>query len=138
LAREEGLSFVGSVGSVLTYECSVVGEGSTVWTGGGFDCPSTNDSIILRHTTEYNTTSRTCNSGSITGRGDLVDRDLFTSLLIIYYTPDLEGTNVTCIYDNGSIEVVIGTTPIVYDIVPDQGKSLLLHASRALMHAAAT
>ena len=114
LAREfEGLSVVNNVGSILSYDCSVIGEGSTVWTGGGFDCPGSNNRIILKNSAEYITTFGACNGGSITGRGVSVAGDHFTSELDINYTPDLKGKNVTCIYDNGSVEVIIGTTPIV-------------------------
>ena len=119
LAREfKGLSFINNVGSILIYDCSVIGEGSTVWTGGGFNCPSTNNRIILKNTAEYITTFGVCNSGSIIGRGISVAGDHFTSELNINYTPDLKGKNVTCIYDNGSVEVIIGTAPIVY--VPER------------------
>ena len=138
LAREEGLSVVNNTGSILIYDCSVVGEGSTVWTGFGFDCPSSGDCIILRHITKYNTTSGTCNDGAITGRGVSVDGDCFTSQLKISYTPDLKGTNVTCIYDNGSINVIIGTTPIVYIPGPEKRNVNLgnycMQPARVLMH----
>ena len=120
LAREfKGLSVVNNVGSILSYDCSVIGEGSTVWTGGGFNCPSSNNRIILKNTAEYITAFGACNGGSITGSGISVAGDHFTSELIINYTPDLKGTNVTCIYNNGSVEVIIGTTPIV----PEQTNS---------------
>lgn len=123
LAKEfKGLSFDGSV---LTYKCSVIGEGSTVWTGGGFDCPNSNNRITLINSAEYITAFGECNddSNKIAARGVSVAGDHFTSKLYINYTPDLKGTNVTCIYDNGSVEVIIGTTPIVYNMVPEQTNS---------------
>ena len=117
LAREEGLSVVDNayVGSILY--CSVVGEGISLCSFN--NCPSSNDSIILRHTTEYINTS---DNGSITGEGTLVDGDCFTSQLNISYTPD---SNVTYIYENESIEVVIGTTDIsiVSEETNESGKS---------------
>ena len=118
LARENRLSLVSSEGSVLIYSCSVVGEGSTVWTGTAFDCPSTNDAIILKHNiTEYNTTVGTCSNGAIiTGRGLSVEGNCFTSQLNIRATADLEGESVICIHRNGSNELIIGCTTIVLNL----------------------
>ena len=36
-------------GDTLTYECTVVGLGVTVWTGSAFSCPSSNNEIALLH-----------------------------------------------------------------------------------------
>ena len=80
--------------------------------GSAFDCHITNDSITLRHTADYNATAGTCNNGTITGKGVSVEGDCFTSWLYISATPDLEGENVTCIYENGSSELIIGSVPI--------------------------
>ena len=136
LARENGLSIVSNVEPTLIYSCSVTGEGSTVWRGSAFDCPSSNDSIILRHTTAYNATSGTCNNGFITWRGVSVVGDCFISQLSIdiwAYIPDLEGTNITCVYDNGSIEVVIGTISIVPERINHHiGKSMLLRGCNTI------
>ncbi len=121
--REAGVSVV------LTYDCSVDGEGSTVWTGDDFDCPNTNDSIILRHTAEYNTTCGTCNNGSITGRGVSVVDGYYSSLLIIPYTVSrLNETTVTCTYNNGSTEVEIGTIYTLYVLEKNNQGMSLLHA----------
>ena len=100
------------------YNCTVAaGEGSTVWTGSAFDCPGTNDSIILRHHeffTDSTTAYGTCNNGSITGRGVSVNGDCFTSQLYIGFsvTLDLVGENVICIYKNGSQELIVGNATI--------------------------
>ena len=109
LARENKLSLVSNEGPVLIYTCSVIGEGSTVWTGSAFDCPRTNDSIVLRHTIKYNTTVGTCNSGIIFGKVVAVEGDCFTSQLNISATPDLKGKNITCIQRNGNEEMIVGS-----------------------------
>ena len=36
-------------GDTLTYECTVVGAGSTIWTGSAFNCSNSNYMILLLH-----------------------------------------------------------------------------------------
>ena len=117
---ENGLSLVSDQGSplIILYNCSVIGEGSTVWTGSAFDCPDINNSIILRHSeflTGNATAQETCNNGSIAGRGVSVDGDCFTSQLYFSVTSDFVGENhnVICIYENGSCELIIGNATII-------------------------
>ena len=123
LTREldNGLSFVSDPLQGI-YNCTVVGEGSTVWTGSAFDCPDSNDSIILRHhqfSTDNTTAQGMCNNGSIIGRGVSVDGDCFTSQLYVKFsvTLNLEGENVICIYKNGSHELIVGNTTIRFGMI---------------------
>ena len=112
LTRQNGLSLVSDQGSTFIYNCSVVGEGQTVWTGSAFDCPDKNDSIILRHseflTYNSSSTAGTCNNGTIFGEAISVEGDCFTSRLLIFATSGLDGKYITCIHENGSSELIIG------------------------------
>lgn len=51
----------------VTYECTVCGEGATVWTGCLFDCHS--DEITLRHSLFVtDSASGECNNGAVVAR----------------------------------------------------------------------
>ena len=83
-----------------TFECSVVGPGSTVWRGSGFrDC--TNNRITLFHSQFTGGTVGICNDGAIVGRSIGVENDCYTSQLNVFVSSDVIGTSVFCSYDDG-------------------------------------
>lgn len=54
-------------GSIVTYQCCIVGGGTTVWQGSAFQCPGLNRHISLRHS-KFNTSEKPyggCNNGAI-------------------------------------------------------------------------
>jgi hypothetical protein len=100
-------------GDTLTYECTIVGEKSTVWSGNAFICPSINNDIVLLHSRfeSENGTSSSCNNGDIVGRSLAVEGNNYTSQLNVTIAPDTAGNTVECISDNGT------TTMLIYSLV---------------------
>lgn len=100
-------------GHNLRYECTVVGEGTTVWQGSAFSCPSIND-ISLRHTKfRTQTAFGECNNGSISGRGVSVIGNSYTSQLNVTVSSNLSGKTVECVYDDGLTTTTIGNSSML-------------------------
>ena len=103
----------------MTYTCSIVGGGNTIWNGSAFNCPSNSDSnnnqILLRHSGfgSGGNSVGTCNGGAITGEGVSSENGFFTSQLNVTVSPNLVGQQVSCYYENGSIEILVGADTIV-------------------------
>ena len=94
----------------LTLECNVIGSGSTVLRlqGNSIICGE----IILLHS-RYNSSARSsavCNNGAIelVGRSLGVEGNCFTSQLQIKFNDNFVENLVSCIYDNGTAEKVVG------------------------------
>ena len=82
---------------VLTFTCTVVGPGNTIWSGTAFNCPSTSNEIILRHSQFASPgTSGNCNSGTITARSLGVENDCFRSELNVTASASLNNKTVQC------------------------------------------
>ena len=96
-------------GDILTYECTVVGELSTVWTGNAFFCQSKNNEITLLHSRfeSENGTSNSCNNGAIVGRSFGVQGNNYTSQLSVTITPETAGKTIICIGDDGTTTMLI-------------------------------
>ena len=97
---------------MLTYVCTIVGDGSTLWEGTAFDCPE--NGILLRHNL-FNSTggvTRICNRGAIVGRSVRVDNGCYTSQLNIRVTGDfaLNNKSIRCVHN--AVEV-IGTSTLM-------------------------
>ena len=99
-------------------ECTVKGRSgrpgdATVWRGSAFDCSSANNEIALIHSLFGSKSSTVaageCNSGSIHAHSVRVEGNCYTSQLYITVTTNMIGKTVECVYDNTSIESVIGT-----------------------------
>ena len=90
-------------GDVLTFTCTIVGGGNTLWRGSAFDCESTSDEIILRHSTFGTTgTSGTCNSGTIVGQSVGVEDTCFTSRLNVTVSESLNSRAVQCDHNSNT------------------------------------
>ena len=86
----------------MTYECTVVGRGATVWKGSIFDCMSSNNEIILLHDRFSSTvgTKGTCNNEAIVGKSVGVEDNHYTSQLnITAVKAGMIGKTVECIHD---------------------------------------
>ena len=90
-------------GDTLIYECTVMGRGSTVWTGTAFNCSSSNNEILLLHThfSSIEGDYGLCNNGAIVGQSLGVEGNNYTSQLNVTVTPDIAGKIVECFYDDG-------------------------------------
>ena len=91
-------------GDTLTYECTVAGGSSTVWTGNAFICPS--NEITLLHS-RFESITHSCNNGSIVGRSLAVEGNNYTSQLKVRVNPDIAGKTIMCIGDNGTTTMLI-------------------------------
>lgn len=88
-------------GHNITFQCTTVGGGITVWQGTAFDCPQSSNEIALRHAQFWGSVG-VCNGGDICAHADSIQLpDCYTSNLTVYITPALEGRTVRCEYDNG-------------------------------------
>ena len=102
-------------GHNVTFTCTIVGGGSTIWKGSAFDCPSASDSsdnqILLFHSrfgSEQNPTG-SCNNAKIQGMGVSNVNGIFTSQLIVTITPSVIGKEVQCVHENTIAEIPIGS-----------------------------
>ena len=101
---------------VIAYQCTVCGEGVTVWTGSLFNCTSNN--IILSHRLfeDESGTTRECNNGAVTAHSVGVlrenDTDCYISQLVISKNTDINNKTVTCLRSAGGNETVIDTASV--------------------------
>ena len=92
-------------GDTLTYECTVMGFGATIWTGSALHCLNSGNALTLLHTLFlYNGSSRLkyCNKGAIVARMLSVEGNNYTSQLNVTVTPDTAGKIIECGSDNGT------------------------------------
>ena len=95
------------------YECTIFGRGATVWRGSAFNCPDTNDEIIVFQST--NTLSHlNCNDGAITARIIRVESTSYTSQLTVNVSGDIIGQSISCAYESGvGVPTEIGSAMLV-------------------------
>ena len=97
-------------GHNVTYECTVSGNGATIWTGTAFDCSSANNELIIFHSTnDTSEMSEYCNNGAIIGRAIGAKNDSYTSQITIQVSNEFNGTTVVCAHDNGTDTIEIGS-----------------------------
>ena len=94
------------------YNCTINGGGSTLWTGRDFDCQSSSNEIILRHSQFSGGESGACNNGTIVGRSLGVNGLIFISQLSVPVSLSSVGADVRCIYDNGGVMTTVNTSTI--------------------------
>ena len=99
----------------LIFTCVTQGGIRTEWRGSAFNCPDTQNQILLRHI--RNTSSQTfqCNDGSITGRLLNVSDDCYTSQLNITVTARVNNEIVQCMHtsDTAVPAVPVGSARIL-------------------------
>ena len=97
-------------GHNVTYECTVIGSGATVWKGTAFDCSLTSNEFVILHYINYTSQkSQTCNNGAIIGRVARAEADSYTSQITVQINDELNGTTIVCAHDNGTDSVEIGS-----------------------------
>ena len=98
----------------LTFECTTVGPGITVWRGTAFNCAAQGHEIALRHSLFRNPegASGQCNSGNITGHSLGEEHGHFISQIHVLFSPDLLGRTIECIHNNINSYELIGNTSI--------------------------
>ena len=97
-------------GHNVTYECTVFGNGATIWKGTAFDCSLTNNELAIFHTINF-TSQRPlpCNNGAITVHVIGAENGSYKSQVTIQVSNELNGTTVVCAYDNGTLSTEIGS-----------------------------
>ena len=113
---------------MMTYECTVVGGGATIWKGTALDCPLADDEIIIFHRANYTSQRpQTCNDGAITGRALSTENDTYTSQLNIQVndveTLIIKNTTVVCAHDNGTHTMEIGSAILNNNIMTGRVKN---------------
>ena len=84
-------------GSVLTFTCTAVGGGSTLWDGSAFTCIENGNSIVLRHSLfDSGGIAGVCSNGAIMGRSIGVENGCYTSQLNVTVDPTLNMRTVRC------------------------------------------
>ena len=104
-------------GDILTYECTVVGYGITVWTGTAFNCPSFNNELALLHS-RFLSAYRTCNNGATVAKIISVEGNNYTSQLNATLNSNTAGKTIMCFYDDG-----VRTTIQLSTVIPTTGLS---------------
>ena len=99
-------------GSVLTYTCTAVGTGNTLWTGTAFDCAT--NGIILRHEryTQSGGAVGECNSRAVRGRSTGVENNCYTSQIDVTVSTTFNNKTIQCIHNSGTGIDTIGTSVI--------------------------
>ena len=102
-------------GDVLTFTCSVVGLGNTVtlWNGTAFDCPSTFNEIILRHSQFAARTSGGCNGGTITVESRGVENNNYISVLNVAVNTGLNNRTVQCQHITINSTIIVGIQSLI-------------------------
>ena len=104
---------------MLTFTCTVIGGGITVWNGTAFSCSGSTNDIQLRHT-QFNATggpSKSCNDDAIEARSIGVTNDCYASQLIMRVSPRLNNTTIQCTHDSnimGPREIGTSTLNFLY------------------------
>ena len=98
-------------GRVLTFNCTTVGLGTTLWTGSAFKCPNSANQIVLRNS-KFSSASiesfGACNSGDIIAKGVNVDGNRHTSQLNVTVSAGLNQSYVECKYNSAEGLQTIG------------------------------
>ena len=110
-------------GDILTFECTVIGSGggSTVYKfqNSAFDSTMCNtDDIVLLHS-RFNSSdsadskNKSCTIGNRTvaihGQSVRIVNGSYISQLKITLSPSLYRSTIDCVYDNGSMEISVGS-----------------------------
>ena len=121
-------------GENLIYECTVCGEGATVWTGSAFFC--TGNEIILRHS-EYGSISGECNDGAVAAQSievtDSQNGQCYSSQLDISLNSVKENKTVECLYVAGVNETLVDT----YTVRFTTGKVIIYKLNNVVVKLAA-
>ena len=97
---------------MLTFTCTAVGPGSTLWEGSAFECNENGDGILLRHERFATGVSGTCNNGAIVGRSLEVVDDCYTSQLNVTVSSDLNNKTLVCTNSGNAGVNTIGSTAL--------------------------
>ena len=88
----------------LTFRCTAVGPGATIWRGSALNCPSSLNEIQLYHSRFASGRAvGYCNDRNIVAYAVGTTEGRFHSnLKIVNLTHEMNGTTIKCIYDDGA------------------------------------
>lgn len=104
-------------GSSVQYECSIDGDGFTVWNGTVFNCPLSGDLILLSHAdfVDGHSVMGTCNNENIMAH--IIQANPYVSQLnISVFNSTLSGRTVECVHQSsqtGDILSLIGASVLM-------------------------
>ena len=115
----------------LTYECTTVGPGITIWRGTAFNCTARAHRIALRHSLFITPrgASEECNNGNIIGHSLRVEKGHYTSRIHVLFSLDLLGHTIDCIHNSNSSNELIGNSTI---LITTGNFSSIIHISGLL------
>ena len=96
----------------LTYECTTIGPGSTLWKGSAFNCAENGNEVTLSHSLFSRGNTVQCNNGNIMGRSLSVKNNSYTSQLHVIFNASLLGQSIQCAHFNLYSEEIIGNSTI--------------------------
>ena len=96
----------------LTFQCTAVGTGNTIWRGSAFNCAESGHEIALQHSLFRYLEGAIAQCGNITGYSLGVENHFYTSQISVVFSSHLLGRTIECVYDNGEELVVIGNTTV--------------------------
>ena len=101
----------------VTYQCTVIGEGATIWRGSAFRCSATTNELTLFHTNRMGT----CNDGKISGMIVTAENNSYTSQLTVRVSSEMIGRTIGCFHDSregtheiGSLNLTITAGNSIY------------------------
>ena len=89
----------------LTFQCTTIGPGNTIWTGSAFDCANNNQEISLQHSLFSSPGGASQICGNFTGHSLSVENNCYTSQVSVPFSLDLIGQSIQCIHDNPHVGV---------------------------------
>ena len=97
VSREVTSSNCSCLGDTLTFECTVMGELGTVWSGSAFNCAnSENEIFLLKNSLGLPNNIKTCNNGAISGQVTRSEDGFYISQLSVIISPNLIGKTINC------------------------------------------
>ena len=118
-------------GHELIYQCTVCGDGATVWTGSFFNCA--NNDIVLSHRLfeDESRTRRECNNGAVTAHSIGVLREnatnCYISQLVISLNAAINNKTVTCLHSAGGTEIVVDTKTVHVNFTAAAGSIIYVY-----------
>ena len=97
-------------GDVLTYTCCINGTGNTLWRGTAFDCISSSNEILLRHS-QFGSggASGDCTGGALTARSLGVENgNCYVSQLNATVSTTFNGQSIQCKHNSNTGTRLIG------------------------------
>ena len=103
----------------LTFQCTTIGPGNTIWTSSAFDCVDQSQEILLQHTLFSNPGGVNQRCGNFTGHSLSVENNSsYTSQVSVPFSLELIGHSIQCFYDNIHSHVVGNATISVTSGMP--------------------